>query len=162
LAVLRVVGEERAQMDVAYAGEVVPQRLPRGKCVRQGRRRGRGHRAHPARLSDVLLLTRLASRSFQDLTKASAPSRWRVAASSPPARAKSARTASASPPSCGSIAPTSPWSPTACSVFSGMVLIVCGAASAVTYRTSDSLGSFVPVLAHRRRCDRPPKLRRRS
>src|SRR5262245_66505505 len=97
VAALRVVGEERAQMDVAYAGEVVPQRLPRGKCVRQGRRRGRGHRAHPARLSDALLLTRLASRSFQDLTNASAPSRWRVAASSPtstPARAKTAGTGS--------------------------------------------------------------------
>ena len=40
--------------------------------------------------------------------------------------------------------------------FSGMVLTVNGAASASTYRTSEALGSLVPVLANSRRCGRPP------
>ena len=56
------------------------------------------------------------------------------------------------------IAPSSPWSASAFRVFSGIVFTVSGAASALTYSTSEACGSFVPVLAQRRRCGRAPKL----
>src|SRR5262245_23840411 len=39
-----------------------------------------------------------------------------------------------------------------------MVLIVNGATSALMYRMSDALGSFVPVLAKSSRCGRAPAL----
>ena len=41
-------------------------------------------------------------------------------------------------------------------VASGIVFTVKGAASALTYRISDALGSLVPVLAQSRRCGRAP------
>jgi len=74
-------------------------------------------------------------RPFQDFAKDCAPSRWSRAASaalSIPARANSASSASASPPSGGKTLFTLPWSTKAISVFSGMVLMVSGAASAST------------------------------
>ena len=52
----------------------------------------------------------------------------------------------------------SPWSASAFSVASGIVFTVNGAASALTYSTSEACGSLVPVLAHSRRCGRAPAL----
>src|SRR5262249_53025093 len=43
----------------------------------------------------------------------------------------------------------------------GIVLMVKGAASASTYRTSDAAGSLVPVLAQSSRCGRAPVLKMR-
>ena len=75
---------------------------------------------------------------------------------STPARLNSSSTASASPPSIGIVAPTLPRSANARSVLSGIVSIVSGAANASTYSVSGAAGSFVPVLAHSRRCGCAP------
>jgi hypothetical protein len=83
----------------------------------------------------TLPLAFIASSSLlHDSLNASAPFDCRSAASlsrSIPALLKSARTRSQSPPSRGSVPVTLPWSPNASRVFSGMVLIVFGAASAL-------------------------------
>src|SRR5262249_6233397 len=73
--------------------------------------------------------------SVQDLTKDLAPSSWSAAASasmSMPALAKPAKTGSQWPTFGASAAPASPWWPKALRVPSGMVLMVKGAARALT------------------------------
>ena len=78
-----------------------------------------------------------------------------------PASAKAASVSSASPPSAGIGFSTCPWSAKASRVASGMVSIVNGAASAVTYSTSGASGFLVEVLAHSRRWGRAPSFARR-
>ena len=74
-----------------------------------------------------------------------------------PAAAKRASTCSASPPSVAhDAADLAARLANASSVFSGMVSMVSGAASASTYRVGDAFGSLVPVLAHSMRCLRAP------
>src|SRR5271155_4097830 len=98
----------------------------------------------------LLSLMRCMS-SFHDLTNDAAPSTCNCAASastSTPAFAKPPSTCSASAPSFAMTALTLPFSAKASKVFSGMVSMVSGAASASTYSAAGALGSLTPVLAH--------------
>ena len=104
---------------------------------RRGRLAGEGIRVHGclAFVAAAAFEAMLPIRSCHDRAKAAVPSRWSSAESaswSTPSRANSASTDSASPPSIGIGSFTCPCSAKACSVFSGMVLMVSGAASAST------------------------------
>lgn len=58
---------------------------------------------------------------------------------------------SASPPSAGMTSPSEPWSENARSVASGIVLMVKGAASALTWITSEAAPTL-PLLTRRGSC----------
>src|SRR6185312_8954689 len=158
LAAPRIAREQVAQMFAADDGGVLLQRLPGRQCGRQRLVHGIAG-PWPLSPSAAALSAIRCSSWFQDLTKASAPSRCSLSASastSTPAAPTFCTTASASPPSSG-ITPSSwPCSANACRVFSGIVLIVLGAASVLTYSVSEAFGSLVPVLAHSRRCGCAP------
>src|SRR5262245_54531221 len=140
---------------------MVGQGLPRrsGREGGSGSRGGRhGQLAFPR---TALLEAMTPSSSFQAATKDFAPSSWSFAARAStltPAFSNRASTASLSPPSGESVPPMSPWSASALSVASGIVFTVKGAASDLTYRTSDAFGSFVPVDAQSRRWGLAPAL----
>src|SRR5271169_4782886 len=111
-------------------------------------------RAHDAATA-ALLSAMLCMSSVQDPTKDPAPSICSVApsaATSIPAPAKRSNTVSASPPSAGMTDLICPCVENASSVFSGMVSMVSGAASASTYMLGGACGSLLPVLAHNNRC----------
>src|SRR5579871_2749166 len=116
--------------------------------------------AYEAAVRAELFSVMLCISSRQDLTKDCAPSlcsRCASAATSIPARSKRASICSASPPSSRIGAGTLPFSANASSVFSGMVSMVSGAASASTYSVGDAFGSLTPVLAQSMRCGTAPR-----
>src|SRR5450631_1114408 len=115
-------------------------------------------RAHVA-VAAALLSAMLCMSSAHDFTKAPAPSICRVVASastSIPASAKRCNTFSASPPSAGMTESIRPLAENSNRVFSGMVSMVSGAASASTYSPGRACGSLLPVLAHKSRCFSAP------
>src|SRR5580698_2452544 len=154
-------------MDILGRPIVLLQQLPGGAAAQRWTAHGldicrlggalalTGHGCHvdqlALRMTALFDLTQ-SIRSSQDLTNDTAPSSCSSLASAPtsmPALPHALNTFSQSPPSGGSAPPTSPCSAKALRVPSGMVLIVNGAASALTSRMSDAFGSLVPVLAHK-------------
>src|SRR5262245_55483667 len=118
----------------ATQGRYARELLARGRWSALARSRHHCHFQLALRIAALLDSTQVI-RSFHDLTNDAAPSFCSCAANAStamPALVKLATTFSQSPPSAASSSPTLPWSATALSVFSGMVLIVKGAARAFT------------------------------